>query len=132
MLPGIFFLSLLFSFPDCFKISRGYWFFRRRVNISISSAHKHLHLTKTKKLTMATNLQLVMDHDNSYHQKSWGTEGECYLEFPENQVLHRLIFIPSLSQQHYIWTLSGFCFVFFFPRVLTTAEGIRLKKKDIS
>ena len=101
MLPGIFFLSLLFSFPDCLRISRGYWFFRRRVNISISSAHKHLHLTKTKKLTMATNLQLVIDHDHSYHQKSWGTEGEWYLAFPENQVLHTLIFILYLSSTAY-------------------------------
>lgn len=129
MLPGIFFLSPLFSSPDCFRISRGYWFFRRRGNLSISSAHKHLHLTKTKKLTMATNLQLVMDSDHSYHQQSCGTEGECYLAFPGNQVLHTFIFIPSLSQQHCIWTLRGFCFVLFFAQVLTAAEGIWLKKK---
>lgn len=74
MLPDMFFLSLLFTFPDCFKISRGNRFFRMRVDTTISSAHKHLHLTKTKKLTVATNLGLVMDNDHSYHQKSWSTK----------------------------------------------------------
>lgn len=74
MLPDIFFLSLFFIFPDCCNISRGNWFFRRSVNTTSSSAHKHLHLTKTKKLTMATNLGLVMDHDHSCHQQPWSIQ----------------------------------------------------------
>lgn len=74
MLPGIFLLSRLFIFLDSFKISRGNWFFRRRVEITISSAHKHLDLIKTKKLTMATNLELVMNHHHSYHQMPWSIE----------------------------------------------------------